>query len=68
MDGPLEDLQTPVEDKRIAKAMKAGGHEDVILEEDDSEYQQGDTFLSFTVRLKDQYPGRLCQLAIYQPG
>jgi len=26
--------------------MKAGGHEDV-LEEDDSEYEQGDTFLSF---------------------
>ena len=31
MDGPLEDLQTPVEDKQIARAMKASRHEDVIL-------------------------------------
>jgi len=47
VDGPLEDLQTLVEDKRIAKAMKAGGHEDIVLEEDDGEYKRRDTFLSF---------------------
>jgi len=39
MDGSLENLQTPVSDKRIAKAMKARNHEDVISEEDDSEYE-----------------------------
>ena len=47
MDGPLKNLLTLVGDKRIAKAMKAGGHEDVVLEEDDGEYERGDTFLSF---------------------
>ena len=41
MDGPLESLQTLVGDKRIANAMKAGGHEDVVLEEDDGEYKRG---------------------------
>ena len=34
-------------DKRIAKAMKAGGHEDVVLEEEDGEYERGHIFLSF---------------------
>jgi len=28
-----------VEDKQIATAMKADGHEDVIVEEDNDEYQ-----------------------------
>jgi len=36
-----------VEDKGIAKAMKTGGHEDIVLEEDDGKYERGDTFLSF---------------------
>jgi len=47
VDKPLENLQTPVLDKRIARAMKMRNHEDVILEEDDAEYERGDTFLSF---------------------
>jgi len=40
-------VTTSVADKLIAKAMKAGGHEDVVLEEDDGEYKRGDIFLSF---------------------
>ena len=47
MDGPLENLQTPVLDKMIAKAMEVGEHEDVVLEVNDGEYERGDTFLSF---------------------
>ena len=47
MDGPLENLQTLVADRQIAKAIKAGGHEDIVLEEDDCKYERGDTFLSF---------------------
>jgi len=47
VDGLLENLHTPVSDKWIARAMKAGSHEDIILEEDDGEYERGDTFLSF---------------------
>ena len=39
MDGHLEDLQTPVLNKKIAKTMKAENHEDVVLEEDDGEYE-----------------------------
>ena len=39
IDEPLENLQNPVGDKRIAKAMKAGRYEDVVLEEDDGEYE-----------------------------
>ena len=30
VDGPIENLQTLVSDKRIAKATKAGEHEDVV--------------------------------------
>jgi len=47
VDGAFEILQIPVLDKRIARAMKAGEHGDVILEEDYGEYQRGETFLSF---------------------
>ena len=50
MDGPVEDLQAPVVEKKIAKAMKAGNHEDVVMEEDGDEYKQGDVFLSFTAK------------------
>ena len=46
VDGMVESLQTLVLDKRISKAMKAEEHEDVILEEDDGEYERGDTFLN----------------------
>ena len=52
MDWPLEDLQTLVEDNRIAKAIKVGRHEDIVLEENDGEYYQGDTFLSFHLQAK----------------
>ena len=33
VDGPVEDLQAPVVEKKIAKVMKAGNHENVIMEE-----------------------------------
>jgi len=33
VDGPVEDLQAPVVEKKIAKVMKVGNHEDVIMEE-----------------------------------
>ena len=39
MDGPVEHLQAPVAEKKIAKAMKDGNHEDVIIEEDGDEYK-----------------------------
>ena len=44
VDGPVEDLQAPVSEKKIAKEMKAGDHEDIVMEEDGDEY---DIFLSF---------------------
>ena len=47
MDGPVKDHQAPVLKKKIAKAMRARNHEDVVMEEDDNEYEQGDVFLSF---------------------
>jgi len=47
LDGPLESRQTLADDKRITKAMRANDHEDVILEEDDRDYERGDIFLSF---------------------
>ena len=46
VDGMVESLPTLVLDKRISKAMKAEEHENVILEEDDGEYERGDTFLN----------------------
>ena len=45
--GPVEDLQAPVAEKKIAKVMKAGNHEDIIMEEDGDEHERGDVFLSF---------------------
>ena len=39
LDGPIESLQTLVEDKQITKAIKASNHEDVILEEGDGDYE-----------------------------
>ena len=39
VDGPLENLYTPISDKRISKAMKARNHEDIVMEEDDGEYK-----------------------------
>ena len=41
VDRPLENLWTLVADKQIAKAAKAGGHEDVVLEQDNGEYEPG---------------------------
>ena len=41
MDGSIEYLQTPISYKRISKAMKVGEQKDVILEEDDGEYELG---------------------------
>ena len=52
VNGPLKNLQTLVEDKRSAKAMKAGWHEDVVLEEDDGECEREDTSLSFHCQAK----------------
>ena len=36
-----------MDDKQIASVMKTSKHEDVVLEEDDGDYEQGDIFLSF---------------------
>jgi len=47
VDGPVEDLQAPVSENKIAKAMKAGNHEDVVMKEDGDEYVRGVVFLSF---------------------
>ena len=47
VDGPIEDVQALVAEKKIAKAMKVGNYEDIVLEEDDGEHEQGDVFLSF---------------------
>ena len=41
---PLEDLQAPMEDRRVAKAMKASGNGDIVFEEDDGKHEKGDTF------------------------
>ena len=46
VDGPIEDLQALVSEKKIAKVMKVGNHKDVP-EEDDDEHVRGDVFLSF---------------------
>ena len=37
-DGPVENIQALVMERKIAKAMKMGNQEDVILEEDHGEY------------------------------
>jgi len=44
--GPLEDLQAPVEDNRIAKVMKASGHK-MLLSRKTMVSMKNDTFLSF---------------------
>ena len=48
MDRSLENLQTLVSDKRIAKAMKAREHEDIVLEEDNGEIRASGYFLEFS--------------------
>jgi len=52
LDGPLESLQTLMDDKRIAKVVRANDHEDVILKEDDGDFERGDVFLSFLSQAK----------------
>jgi len=47
MGGPLKDLQVPVDDRRIARAIKASGNGDIVFDEDDGEHEKGDTFFSF---------------------
>jgi len=47
VDGLVKDLQAPMSEKKIVKAMKVGNHEDVVMEEDGNEYERGDVFLSF---------------------
>jgi len=68
MDDPLKNLEAPIFDKNIAKAMKAGNHEDVVLKEEDGEYERGDVFLSFLRRLQNGSPGKYCWLATCQPS
>ena len=46
-EGPIENIQASVSERKIAKAMRSGNHEDVVLEEDDGECERGDVFLSF---------------------
>ena len=46
LDKILEDLQL-VEDVHITNMMVSSGHEDIVLDEDDGEYEKGDIFLSF---------------------
>ena len=47
LDGILKDLQLLVEDAQIANMMVWSGHEDIVLDEDDGEYEKGDIFFSF---------------------
>jgi len=47
LDRASAELQIHMADKQISKAMVTSGHIDVVLEEDDGEYEKGDTFLSF---------------------
>ena len=53
MDGPVENIQDPVSERKIAKALKARNHGDVILKKADDEYEQGHVF---TARLQDRTP------------
>ena len=39
VDGPVENIQALVSERKIAKAMKVGNHEDVVLEENNDEYK-----------------------------
>ena len=39
VDGLIENLQTSMSEKTIAKMMRAGNHKDVILEEDGDEFE-----------------------------
>ena len=52
LDELLKSLHTPVDDKRIAKAVRMNDHENVILEEDDKDYDRGDIFLSIHCQAK----------------
>jgi len=47
VDGPLESLQAAMEDRQIARAMKASENGDIVFEEDDDEHKKGNTFLGF---------------------
>ena len=39
VDGPIENLQASMSEKTIAKMIRAGNHKDIILEEDDDEFE-----------------------------
>ena len=67
-DGPVENIQALVSERKIAQAMKVRNHEDVVLEEDDGVYERGDVFLSSTARLQGRSPGKRYWLAICQQG
>ena len=67
VDGPVEDLQVSVSEKKIAKAMKVENHEDVVMEEDGDEYKRGDVFLSFHHQASRLFLGRCYWLVIFQP-
>jgi len=60
VDEPFENIHASVTERKIAKVMKAGNHEDVVLEEEDREYERGDVFLSFyhqaSISLSRQVP------------
>ena len=59
---------SPVKDKWITRAMKASKHKDVVLEEDDGDYERGTYSWAFTARLQDRSPGRHCWLVSYRHG
>ena len=68
MDGPIGNIQVPVSERKIAKTMRTENHKDVILEEDDGEYERGNVFLSLPIRIQDRSHRKRYWLAICQLG
>ena len=56
VDRPIENIQAPVSERKIAKAMRVENHEDIVLEEDDGEYERGNIFLSFYCQASKPIP------------
>ena len=51
LDGASENIQFPIPDDDINQKMIFSAHEDVVLEEDDRIYENGDRFKSFLLEL-----------------
>jgi len=64
--GPWNGLKTWVD--YLFPSVKVSGNGDIVFEEEDSEHEKGDTFLSFHRQAGRPYLKELCWLVMCQPG